>query len=426
MANRSPGQKNAGGKSVSGEVAGDAEFDAAGGGGGEGPAFPGEAGEEALVVARQQHRAGGRGQGVLQAQDAGKVEVVGRFVHHDQVRPAGDAQREEELPHFAGRGLRGFEQAPGARSEARKTGHGFAERGVGEALGAGEDARGFRGGDFLRHEDEVLFRHVETRGQRAEERRFARAVGARQGDAVGGADFERGVGEDASGTDGQFPGGHAEEGVAVRDAGVVEPEARRVFLADVEGGASGLRLRRAAGEGGGLLAGPGVLAGQLGELAGGLAVVVVHVALGVFRRGLAAGGHAFAFFAAFLGGGAEAGGGAFRGVVLRAGGDLLAAVLLHALRHAAGAEGRGRGRDEEAFRAEFVEEGAVVAHEEPRAVVAAERREEDVAGVGVEVVGGFVEGEQARRAPEGDGDLQALAFAVGKGFPARVPVVADG
>ena len=63
--------------------------------------------------------------------------------------------------------------------------------------------------------------------------------------------------------------------------------------------------------------------------------------------------------------------------------------------------------------------------EEAGAGVAAEGGEEGGAGGGVEVVGGFVEGEESGGAPEGDRDLQALAFAVGKGVPAGVPVVAD-
>ena len=99
--------------------------------------------------------------------------------------------------------------------------------------------------------------------------------------------------------------------------------------------------------------------------------MVVGVAFGVVGEGLGAGGHAFAFLAALLGGGAEAGGGVLRGVVLGAGGGLFAAVLLHALRDAAGAQGGGRGRHEEAFGAEVVEEGAVVADEEAGAGVAA-------------------------------------------------------
>ena len=82
--------------------------------------------------------------------------MVRGLVHHDEVRPARDAEREQQLADLARRGLRGFEQAPGTRPEPREARHHVAEPVVGELLRLGEDAGGLLRGDFLRDEDEVL------------------------------------------------------------------------------------------------------------------------------------------------------------------------------------------------------------------------------------------------------------------------------
>ena len=211
------------------------------------PAFAGEAGEEAFVVADEKQCAGGGRQGVLQAQEAGEVEVVRRFVHHDEVGTAGDAEGEEEFADFAGGGLGGFEEAAGTRAEPGVAAHDVAEDRFGQALGVGQDAHGFGGGDFLRDVDEVLGRHVEVRKDGAQEGGLSGAVGAGQGDALGGRDVEGRVGEAASGREGQLARGDAEEGVAAGYVGVVEPEAGRVFLAHGDGGPGRLGLGGAAG-----------------------------------------------------------------------------------------------------------------------------------------------------------------------------------
>ena len=82
--------------------------------GGESPAMGGEAFEEAFVVADEEHGAGAVVESVLEASDAGEVEVVGRLVQDDEVRSSGDAEGEEQLADFAGAGLLAFEEPSGA------------------------------------------------------------------------------------------------------------------------------------------------------------------------------------------------------------------------------------------------------------------------------------------------------------------------
>ena len=108
-----------------------------------------------------------------------------------------------------------------------------------------------------------------------------------------------------------------------------------------------------------------------------------------------------------------------------AGVGLLAAVLFTPLGDATGAHCRAGRKEEEALRAEGVEEIAVVGDDEPGAVVVFERGEENGLTGGVEVVRGLVEGEHVGGAPEGEGDLGALALAVAEGVPALRPVFAD-
>ena len=52
----------------------------------------------------EQHGAGGVHQCVLQALDRGKVEMIGGFVHHDEMGTALDAAREQDFANLAGAG----------------------------------------------------------------------------------------------------------------------------------------------------------------------------------------------------------------------------------------------------------------------------------------------------------------------------------
>ena len=81
-----------------------------------------------------------------------------------------------------------------------------------------------------------------------------------------------------------------------------------------------------------------------------------------------------------------------------------------------------RGGEEEAPRAQAIQQLAVVAHQQADAAVAAEGLREQRAGLGVHVVGRLVEAEHRLVAPESHGDLSALAFAVAQGGPAIGPV----
>ena len=137
------------------------------------------------------------------------------------------------------------------------------------------------------------------------------------------------------------------------------------------------------------------------------------------------GGLLFGALAALLCGGLESSDGVAGVVVLVACGLLFASVLLQSLGDAAWAE-NGVGREEEeALVAERVEQLAVVADEESHAGKAAEGADEEAACLGVDVVGGLVEGEEVGLPPQRHGDLRALALAMAERLPAAVPVGAD-
>ena len=77
--------------------------------------------------------------------------------------------------------------------------------------------------------------------------------------------------------------------------------------------------------------------------------------------------------------------------------------------------------DEEALRAECVEEVSVMAHNEAGTGKGLQRLEQGGLGRFVEVVRWLVEGEDARFAPEGGRDLRAFALAVAERLPTSDP-----
>ena len=82
------------------------------------PAAGGEPRKKALVVRDEQKRARRLRERILQALDAGKVEVVRRLIHDDEMWAPLHAAREQYFPYLARTGRRGGEQASGTRTEA--------------------------------------------------------------------------------------------------------------------------------------------------------------------------------------------------------------------------------------------------------------------------------------------------------------------
>lgn len=398
------------------------EFDLRGRGGREFPPRARELRQEARVVRDEEQRAGGFGERRLQAFDRGEVEMVRRLVHHDEVGAARDAAREEDLADLAGARRRGGEEAGGARPQARDERHDAAEGNVVEPLEFFVDAARFILRDFLGNVEEAFLRDKDLRQQMAQKRGLAEAVRADEGDAVVGADLEGGVDERAPVAEVERAGGHVEDVGPLGDARIRKRDAE--FVVDADGGVGGGELRGALAQFGALGEAPAVLALELRDAAQEASVVVVGGGL-AFLEALRAGGGLFGGLAALLGGGGEAAGLAGVRVVAFAGVGLLAAVLFTPLGDATGAHCRVGWKEEEALRAEGVEEIAVVGDDEPGAVVVLERVEENGLAGGVEVVRGLVEGEHVGGAPEGEGDLGALALAVAEGVPALRPVFAD-
>ncbi len=261
--------------------------------------------------------------------------------------------------------------------------------------------------------------------QAADERAFAEPVGPGERDAAGAADFELGETQVASAAaQRQLAGRQAQQKIPRHEGRAVHPDAGLVAFPHRDLGAPGRDLAGALVHLRDHLAGVGVLAAHLGEIALGAAVVVVGRDLDLFgaSRG---GGFLVGDDAAALGLVLEAGLGAAQRLVGGAGGGLLVFLLLHRGGDAAGAE-HGVGRiDDEALRAEFVQQGAIMAHEQADAGELGERANEQAARVGVDVVARLVEGEHGGFAPEGDRDLGAFALAVAERGPALGPVVAD-
>ena len=114
------------------------------------PAHGREARKKPLVVGNEKQGARRFGQCVLEAFDAGKVEVVRRFVHDDQMRSPFHAAREQDLADLARAGGRRREEPPGTRTETADERHDAAERTAVEAL----DIRVYRArlllADFLK------------------------------------------------------------------------------------------------------------------------------------------------------------------------------------------------------------------------------------------------------------------------------------
>ena len=75
------------------------------------PAQRRQAVEKVLIVTHQEEAARALRQGLLKALNRWQVQMIGRFVHDNEVRGLHDPEGQEELADFARTGIAGVQQA---------------------------------------------------------------------------------------------------------------------------------------------------------------------------------------------------------------------------------------------------------------------------------------------------------------------------
>ncbi len=87
------------------------------------PTRPCQSAQKTQIMADEQEATGTSIERILQTLDRRQVQVVGRFVHDDQMGLPGDAEGEQQFPNFARTRLRTFQKTIGARTQPAYDSH---------------------------------------------------------------------------------------------------------------------------------------------------------------------------------------------------------------------------------------------------------------------------------------------------------------